>query len=159
RAEAALAQSVRRFAWRLVDERQPQLELPLLAALEDAKDVAGLAHLEARQRIEEGQDALVERLLGRGRRDPGEAAGPAVFVVALPESGGLPWKRAVVVERGAPQHRPGRHHALLDDGDLRGVAARLAAALPGRAQVAGIHEADVLDRFQVQRGEAALGIG
>src|SRR5262249_34479872 len=140
-------------------EWYPQLELPLLATLEDAKHVAGLTDLEARQRIEEGHDALVERLLGRGRRDRVESPGPALFVVALSESRQLARKRAVVVERGSPPHRAGRHHALPNDRDLRGVAAGLAAALPGGAQIAGVHEADVLDGFEIQRGIAALGVG
>ncbi len=157
--QAPRAESIGRLARRLVDERHAQLELSLLAALEDAKHVARLSHLEAGQGIEEGQDPLAQRLLGCGRRDRVEPPRPAVLVVTLPEARQLPRERAVVVERRGPQHRARRHHALLDERDLGGVAAGLAAALSGRAQVAGIHEANELGRFLVERREATLRVG
>ena len=55
----------------------------IVAALEDAQNVARLRNLKSRQRIEEGKDSVVQRVLDGGRRkgpNPGRAP---IFLAAL----------------------------------------------------------------------------
>src|SRR5438552_17290381 len=85
---------------RLVDVRHPELERPLLAALEDAQHVARLPDLEARQRLEPGQHAVADGLRERRRRRRVEPARLAALRVALAEEGALQREAPAVVEGG-----------------------------------------------------------
>jgi len=159
RAEAARAQAVERPPRRLLEIGQADLDLLFLPALEDAQDVAGLPHLEARQRVEEGQNPFLRDLLRCRRRVGDQPLRHAVGAVALAEAWALEGHLAVVVERGGPQHGAGLHHALLDLGDLVGVTAAGAAGLAGHAQVAGVDELDVVEALQQQARVGQLRIG
>src|SRR5262249_55274464 len=129
RAEAAVAQLGRDGpAGVLVLLGNADLGTELAAAFEDAQDVAGLADLEARQRVEEGDDAALLRFL-LGRRRVG--LGPqrhAAHAVELAVARHLEGHRAVVVQGGPPQHATVRHHALADLVDDVAVAVDGAAA-------------------------------
>ena len=87
------------------------------------------------------------RLFRRGRREGQQSLRRAIGAVALAEVRGLQRKRAVVVERRAPQHAAVGHHAGLDFSDFRGVAAARTAGFVGDAQVARIDEANVVPVF------------
>ena len=145
RAEPARTEPVERLPRRLLQVGQADLDLLFLAPLEDAQDVAGLADLEARQRLEVGQHALLDDLVRRGRRVGHELLGNAVGAVALAEARTLEGHLAVVVERGGPQHGAGLHHVLLDLVHLVGMAAAGPTRLARHAQVARVDELHVVD--------------
>ena len=174
RPEPAVGEAVRRAARLLVEPeaRDPGHRVAdrqglLLPALEDAEDVRGLADLEARERAQEGEHAL--RLPGRRLPGPGglrrqavQARRGAVDVVGLAEAGRLLRVAPVVVEGRLPQHGAVGHHAPLGAADVvlgvAAVAADRAARERGHAQVARVHEPDVLPALLRPVGVADLRI-
>jgi len=124
--------------------------------LEGAEGVARGADLEAREGEEHRQDALAPSQLRGGRRRRAQHLRAAVRAVALPDHGVLARQHAVVVERGAVEHRTVRHHARGDVLHLLRVTAT--AGLRCRAQVARVHEADEGQVLLEQRRVAALGV-
>ena len=130
----------------------------LFAALfEDAQDVSGIAQVEARERIEERQDAADPGVLRRDRCVIVEPERRAIGAVGLAEAVILQVEAAVIVERRAPEHRAVVHHAVIDVADDLVVAK--AAGLFRHAQVAGIDEADELGRFVIEPDARVRRIG
>ena len=86
--------------------------------------------------------------VGRDRRVIDQAQRRAIGAVGLTEAIILQIEAAVVVERGAPQHRAVVHHAVIDVADDLAVAK--AAGLLRHAQIAGIDEANELGRFVIE---------
>ena len=109
------------------------------ALLENAQDISGIAQIEARERIEKRKDAVEFGVVRRDGRIVDHAQRNAIRTVGLAEPVILQIETAVIVKRGAPQHRAGVHHAVLDVADDLAVAK--AARLFRHAQIAGIHEA------------------
>jgi hypothetical protein len=151
RAQPSLAEPVGGPPRRLVLRGQADLERLLLAPLEDAQHVARLAHLEARQRVEERQDALLQ-IVGRRLRRGQQTLRHAVGTVGLAEVRALEREAAVVVGGGRPQHRSSLHHALLDGGDLARMTAPRPARAPRDAEIAGIDELHELRALAQQVG-------
>ena len=153
-AQATGRQASVGFAGRLVEGRETERELIESAFLEDAEQVAGLAHVEALQRIEEWQDAVLFRLFGSWFEWVVELQRRAVRAIGLADDGVLHVDRAVVVSGGVPEHAAVVHHRVthaLDD-----VAVAQPARFFRHAQVAGIDEADELGRLVV-KGDVGVG--
>ena len=92
----------------------PELQLFLAAFFEDAQNIARLAQVETRQRIEERQNAVDLRVFGVTGVWIDQAQWRAVRAVGLAEAIILEVERAVVVESRAPEHRAMIHHAVVD---------------------------------------------
>src|SRR5205814_2059835 len=121
-AEAAFRKPAQRFSRRFLRGRYAQLQLLFAAFLEDAQNVSGVAQIETRQGIEEGENAVKP---GVGRRYGSvvdQAQRRAIGAIALAEAVILQIKAAVIVERRAPEHRAVIHHAVIDVADDRVVA-------------------------------------
>src|ERR1051325_2327198 len=146
--KSTLAQPPRGFAGRLVDDWDTQGKLLLAALLKDAQNVARLADDESRQRIDEREHAIRARLFRRRNvriQYPQRfAVGPVSLSVAII----LQRKRAIIVERRAPEHRAMTHHAVPCAGHFAGVTG--AARLLRHAQVTWVDELDELRRLVIQ---------
>src|SRR5262245_54266496 len=157
RTQAPGAESSARLAGFLEPFRNTDFGAEAASPLEDSQQVSRLRDLEARQRIEVGQHALDSLLVFGGWRPGLNSLGRAVHAVAFAEPRPLEWKRAVVVQRSAPEHAAVRHHAQAILQHLALVAR--AARDMCNPQIAGIHEADELGCFVVQNGVRADRIG
>ncbi len=159
RPESAIAEPRSRAARSFFPLGDADFRTKSAAALEDAQDVARLADLESRQRIEIRDDAAIDDFaLGRRRvrLNPLRRAGHAVAFAVMRILGG---NRAVVVKRGTPQHAAVGHHALADFEHLSLMAEP--AAHVRHAEIARIDESDELGRLVVQKrvGADRLGTG
>ena len=157
RAETAFRQTTQRLAGRLERIRVAELKLLLAATLEDAQQIARLADGEARQRIDEGKNAVGARHFWRDRNGTFQTQRHAIETVSLAEAIILRGIRAVVVERGAPQHRAMPHHAVPDV--AHDLAVTGAARLFRHAQIAGVHELDELGGLMIEQHGGIARVG
>ena len=159
-AEAANAEAcVDRPAGVFLRLRDADLGDELPAALEDAEDVAGLLDLEARQRIEALQDALLRLLPLTGGRHGLERERRAVHRVGFAVERLLAGHRAVIIKGGPPQHTAVRHHALTHLQHFFGMTPRRAATDVRDAQIAGIDEADEFGVLVIEECVRPNGVG
>ncbi len=156
-AEAALGEAAGGAAGGLEGVGVAQLGLFLAAALEDAEDVGRLAEGVARERFEEGKEALGAGHLGRDRDGRLEAERGAVDAVGLAVARVFLGRGAVVVEGGAPEHGAVAHDGVADVGVDLGVAG--AAGLLGHAEIAGVDELDELGGLVVEQDRGVGGVG
>src|SRR4051812_4896519 len=125
-------------------EKTDGIALRLATTFEYAKDIAGLRGFPPLQRLEVGKDALILSFFV-GWRWPGlQTLWFAVAPVTLAEVRVLVRPGAIVVEGGSPEHGAMRHHAHPNLLDFFHVTSRRAAGLVGNAEIARIHETDVL---------------
>src|SRR6266852_3729892 len=156
-SEAALAEFVVRLAWLLFAVGIADLSFFSPAAFEHAKDVARLRSFPAKKRIELRNHALGAGFFRRGLWRRLDRLWPPIAIVAFAEAGVFCGKRAIVVERGAPQHPRVRHHAGGNRPRLRRMATGSAACFRSDPKIAGIHKLDVFSGFRKPLGVAALG--
>src|SRR5262245_57913580 len=105
RSEPALGKSAQRFAGRFKGVWVAELQLLFTAAFEDAEDVAWLADGESGQGVNERQDAMQPRHFRRVWNRAFQPERRAVETIGLAELVILCRVSAIVVERGAPEHR------------------------------------------------------
>ena len=148
RAEAALGQTSQWSSIWFVRRRDTELQLLRAALLENAQNISGIAEVETRERIEERQDAVQQRVGRRDRRVVDETKRCAVRAVGLAEAIIFLVEAAVIIKSGAPQHRAMIHHAVIDVPDDLGMAK--SARLLRHPQIAGIDEANELGRLVIQ---------
>ena len=97
RAESALGQTIPRPSVRLFTGWKSELQLLFAAFLEDAQNVSRIAQVETRQRLDEREDAVVARVLGRDRGVIHQPKRRAVCGVSLAEAIILQIKCAVII--------------------------------------------------------------
>src|SRR5882762_10342871 len=114
------------------------------STLKHPQHVSRLRDFPPRQRFKVRQDAFALDFLSSRSRECCEPLRLAVRTIAFPEMRGLPRKRAVVVQRGAPEHCAVSHHAGLDFSHFGRVASRYAASFFGYPKIARIYEANVV---------------
>ena len=102
RPKTSLGQTVSRSAIRLVTCWKSKLQLFFTAFFEDAQNVSRITQVETRQRLNEGQNAMDARILGRDRSVVDEAKWRAVCAISLAEPIILQIEAAIVIKSCAP---------------------------------------------------------
>ena len=156
-AEAPLGETARGAAGGLEGVGVAELGDLFAAALKDTEDVGRLAEGEARQRLDERQNAMEERHLGCDGDGGFEAERDAIGAVGLAVARVFVRGAAVVVEGGAPEHGTVAHDGVADVGVDLGVAG--GAGFFGDAEVAGVDELDELGGLVIEEDGGVVGVG
>jgi hypothetical protein len=130
----------------------------LASAFENAEHVAGLGNFPTLDRIEVRQHTFCFDFLWRWSRKCYKALRFAVGRVAFAKMWILEREGAIVVESCAPEHRAVGHHAGSNFLHFGSVATDGAASCRRDAQVAGVHELDVVPVFLEPVGVNTDGI-
>src|SRR5262249_34102006 len=123
------------------------------------QDVAHLRYLPSRERIKKGQYSALCRIVSRRLWDRDEPLRFSVLRVAFAKAIVLQRVRSVVVERRAPEHRAGGHHAVAYVVGLRRMTLRIAAASARDSKIAGIYKLNEVDALLVQQRGGSLRVG
>src|SRR5262249_39672784 len=145
RTEQVLCRSARNFfgGW------HPDFRSFSASSLKGAQDISWLRNFPPRQRVEKWQHAFSKRLFRGGRRIGFDSLGESLGAVALAESIILQWEGTVIVERSAPEHGAGLHHASVDIMRVPWMTFRCPTAFVRNAQITGIDEANEFRAFTV----------
>src|SRR5262249_34059541 len=138
-AEATSAQSLVGLAGIFFFIGQANFEPSLAAALKNAQDISRLRNLPTRNRIKQAEKTFDSSLCFRARLQ--QCLRCARFAVTFSVARIFQRETAVVIERGAPEHRAVRHHAARDVLRLRFMTPGGRARFPNYTQISRVHEA------------------
>src|SRR5713226_4344274 len=143
RSKAAVAEFIVRLAGIFFARGIADFGFLPSAAFKNAKHVARLRSLPAKERIKFGNHAFGAGFFRRGLWRRLDRLWPPIAIVAFPEARVFRRISAIVVQRRAPKHPRVRHHAGGNGPRLRCVATGRAARFWSDAKIARIHKFDV----------------